>query len=260
MASIEFIQKRIECKEKEIAKLEKKMERILKAQASNWEDNPYYYRESDIKWTSRDLESAKKALEGYKEQMAKETEKANSRNIKVIVDFLENWKQTVKNFYLDRFSEYPQAREQYEKDMDQFNLGYFEERKLRKEDPQKWHDYNDKKQSIVSAFKGRFGFLDRYISRALNEETQRYDRWSFNEELLNKDLEQEANAKYDFIIERTNFYVGQITDASNLSIGAKGDLNGYIIGTKGKAKVQTIGAGGYNIQCYHFRTLIKGMK
>ena len=73
---------------------------------------------------------------------------------------------------------------------------------------------------------------------------------------LRKDLDQEAAQKYDNIIERTNKIVGQITDASNLSVGASGDLNGYIIGTNGTAKVTTIGAGGYNIQCYHFRTLI----
>lgn len=73
------------------------------------------------------------------------------------------------------------------------------------------------------------------------------------------DLEAEKNRKYDFIIERTNEIVGQITDASNLTIGAKGDLNGFILGTKGSAKVQTIGAGGYNIQCFHFRTLIHKM-
>ena len=73
---------------------------------------------------------------------------------------------------------------------------------------------------------------------------------------LNKDLDDEANRKYDFIIERTNAIVGKITDASALKVGAKGDLNGYIKGENGKAKVQTIGAGGYNIQCFHFRTLI----
>ena len=73
---------------------------------------------------------------------------------------------------------------------------------------------------------------------------------------LEKDLDEEANRKYDFIIERTNAIVGEITDASDLEVGAKQDLNGYITGTRGRAKVQTIGAGGYNIQCFHFRTLI----
>ena len=54
MATVEFIQKRIEGKEKEISKLEKKLERILKAESTNWEVNPYYYRESDKRWTERD--------------------------------------------------------------------------------------------------------------------------------------------------------------------------------------------------------------
>lgn len=69
----------------------------------------------------------------------------------------------------------------------------------------------------------------------------------------------EADRKYDFIIERTNAIAGKITDATALKVGSKGDLNGYIIGERGRAKVQTIGAGGYNIQCFHFRTLINAI-
>ena len=259
MASLEFIQKRIEGKEKEIAKLEKKMERILKAQESNWENNPYYYHESDIKWTSRDLQKAKEALEGYKAQMAKEIEKANSRNIKAIVDFLENWKESVKNFYLARFAEYPQAKKEYDEEMKQFSLGYFEEKTLKKENREEWLKYDRARSEVKASFNNRFGFLAGYISRVYNKNTGLYDSWNFDEEKLAKDLTQDANAKYDFIIERTNEIVGTITDASNLKIGAKGDLNGFIIGEKGKAKVETIGAGGYNIQCYHFRTLIHAM-
>ena len=49
MASIEFITKRIEGKQAEIAKLEKKIARIEKAKATGLEVNPYYYREDDLK-------------------------------------------------------------------------------------------------------------------------------------------------------------------------------------------------------------------
>lgn len=51
MATVEFIKKRITGKENEIAKLEKKLERIHQAEATNWEKNPYYYSERDINYT-----------------------------------------------------------------------------------------------------------------------------------------------------------------------------------------------------------------
>ena len=48
MASIEFLTKRVEGKKAELKKLTAKMERIEKAQATNWEVNPYYYDE--LEW------------------------------------------------------------------------------------------------------------------------------------------------------------------------------------------------------------------
>jgi hypothetical protein len=58
MATIEFIQKRIDGKLKEIATLEKKIARIEQAKATNWEKNPYYYSERDLTSALRDKEAA----------------------------------------------------------------------------------------------------------------------------------------------------------------------------------------------------------
>lgn len=271
MASIEFINKRIEGKEKELDKLQKKLERIYKAQATNWEVNPYWYSESDLRSTLRDIEDATKALEDYKAQLVSETEKANSRDVQIIIDFLERWKTRVHAFYKEGLTayykekqlvrdaynsyshhpygspEYKAGEEKYKALNKQFGIncrGRYEKQSY----TNRWgkEDYRE-----VKVADGKYEHLKPYNGERTIEEALAK---------LNKDLEQEANRKYDFIIERTNKIVGQITDASQLTIGAKDDLNGYIIGTKGVAKVQTIGAGGYNIQCFHFRTLINKKK
>lgn len=256
MASIEYITKRIEGKKNEIAKLEKKLERINKAKATNWEVNPYYYHEDDIKWTNRDLEKARKVLAKYEEDLSKANDKAASRNVPAITEFLDKWKERVTKVYETAFEGYPKARRAYEEEMAQYKMDYFEERKMKKENPDEWKRINKARDEIKAVFNMRFGFVEPYIERAYNPGTFRYDMWAFDKLKLDKDLTDEYNRKYDFIIERTNEIVKVITDASGLSVGAKGDLNGYIIGTNGTAKVQTIDAGGYNIQCYHFRTLI----
>lgn len=267
MATIEFIEKRIAGKERELEKLNKKLERIRKVEAQNWGDpNPYYYHESDLKYTLRDIEEAQKALENYRSQLVSEQEKANSRNVPVIIEFLNSWRERVLEFHLEKFREYydekQKVKELYNKVADRiysrdetpdrvaYNTakdifhkkcyGYYE----RVDFINRWGkpDHTDKKVKD-----GEYEWLKPYINELTLDAAMAK---------LKKDVDQEWIRKYDFIIERTNAIVGQITDASNLKIGAKHDLNGFIIGTKGTAKVQTIDAGGYNIQCYHFRTLI----
>lgn len=247
MASIEFISKRIEGKEKELEKLNKKLARIRKVEATGWDDdhNPYFYSECDLKHCLKAIEEAKKTLEDYKAELVAETEKANSRNIKIIIDFIENWKAFCRDYYLVKLPRYVKAKEEWytksSEHADWWNKGG-------------WYDPNKKEiekvyREYTRNFREIWGGFESYV-------IVRHGAYEIDMEKLNRELDEEGNRKYDFIIGRTNEIVGTITDAKYLRIGDKGDLNGYIIGTEGQAKVQTIGAGGYNIQCFHFRTLI----
>ena len=62
--------------------------------------------------------------------------------------------------------------------------------------------------------------------------------------------------KYDNIIAKVEKFCGNVTDASGLYMGHDGTINGIIVGDKGKAKVETIVAGGWNIQIAHYRVLV----
>ena len=245
--TIETLEKRVDGKKKAIEKLEKKIERIEKAKASGWENNPYWYTERDLEIAQRDLEAEKKALANYEDQLKAEIEKANSRNVKALVDFLEMWKTESIKWFREEKIRYDEAlKEYYTKDheyCDKWNYGRKdmtpEERKAL---DREWHEYR-------AIFRSTWSHITQFNHGSLS--------W---DETLQKDIEIEKNRKYDDIIERTNEIVGTITDASNLKVSRNQNLNGYIIGEKGKAKVETIGAGGYNIQRFHFRTLVHEMK
>lgn len=266
MATIEFIKARVEGKVKEIAKLEKKLDRICKAEATGWEVNPYYYSESDKKWTMRDLEDARESLKKWQADLVIAEEKENSRDVPAILEFLEAWKTRMTEFYTKGLAEYYAEREAvYELYQTSYNYNLSDE--ARREAKAKYeaaekifrnkvNGYTEKREyewkgrkrtETVKVKDGEYEYLRPYNrERTMTEATEK----------LHKDLEDEAKRKYDFIIERTNKIVGKITDATLLRVGDSGDLNGYIKGDRGTAKVNTIGAGGYNIQCFHFRTLI----
>jgi len=242
MASIEFLNKRIEGKQKEIDKLNKKMSRILAAEATGWEKNPYYYNTWDKERTQRDIEDAQKSLAGYEEEMRKEQEKADSRNVTAILEFLERWKDRMRTFYHDAFERYKIAYAEWRKDMD--SLRKIEYDYARPKDDRK--EAGKRANELYKEFHEAWGFLNEYLDH----------RDEFSDERFEKDIKREAEIKYDGIIERTNDICGKIIDASDLRVGEKGDIDGIVIGERGKARIQTIGAGGYNIQCYHFRVLV----
>lgn len=256
MATAAYIEKRIAGKKKEIEKLEKKLERIRKAEKGSWDtNNSYLYSEYDLNMCAQNLEIAKTALANLKKELQSTAEKDASRNVKVILEFLDKWKDGCRKFYQKTFPEYLEDFKQYQQKNRDFTEWWNHDR---------LHDHNRKDvekayKDYKTVFQSRWAFLAPYIKKEQDPATGKY-KPAFDLDRLNEDLDREATRKYDFIIERTNAIVGKITDASNLYIGDKKDLNGFIIGTRGTAKVQTVGAGGYNIQAFHFRTLIHEMK
>lgn len=73
-------------------------------------------------------------------------------------------------------------------------------------------------------------------------------------------LDAEANTKKQLLIKRCTDKIGGITGAEWLHVGRTGEIEGYITGPQGRVHIQSILAGGYNIQCLHIRFLIRKVK
>jgi len=89
----------------------------------------------------------------------------------------------------------------------------------------------------------------------------KYDFLWKNKEAIHKDnTEYARNLVFD-LIGRTKETIGNITSWKNITIthGTHNipALNGYVEGEKGKAVLESIYAGGYNIQKLHIRVLVK---
>lgn len=79
-------------------------------------------------------------------------------------------------------------------------------------------------------------------------------------EQIKKVINKEAERKYINFLERIKKVVGKTIDCNSLYIGSNLEINGMVKGELGKAKVETISAGGYNIQCWHYRVLVNLIK
>lgn len=148
-------------------------------------------------------------------------------NLKEIKEFIDQWKLRAINYY-------HQAIEDYKKEYKELNEKY----------TQTNDDYKKEKRQLLEKY--------NQIVVDLSYGYSPKDR----EERLLKIIEREATAKEKTLIARVNKEVGSIVKALSLNVGVNGELNGTIKGENGICKIETIYAGGYNIQCLHYRVLV----
>ena len=226
----------------------------------------------------------------------------------VLKIFLNDWKKRVIEYYNKKVEEYPEAYKQYKADLHRTYYEVLKETvdRLVAEDKEKFiKDYCWNKESrfhevmeMLETYnpEGPSSYYTSYSSvldfnyRDPNDpyHNRRYESvkdvfnmrfgdgffqsWKdrkFDKDWLEQEIEQEKNNKLIDLMTRVTKITGTITDAKGLYI-ENGDINGVIVGERGQAKVQTIGAGGYNEhvildsgrrgQRFHFRVLVMPRK
>ena len=83
-------------------------------------------------------------------------------------------------------------------------------------------------------------------------------------EAKNRNAEREASIFYNNMknrfVEDLSRYCSEIVSVENANIGLKGNIDAVVTAPNGVFNVKAVPAGGYNIQCYHYRVLIKKIK
>lgn len=119
---------------------------------------------------------------------------------------------------------------------------------------EEWVASDIRAREVMLQKKKELSYKDfRKLYRYTEEESLRH-----TDEEFRKIEEREADMWLINLYNRVKEITGEVTDCSKLYWGGK-CLNGYVIGKSGSAKVETIGAGGYNIQRFHLRVLVHKM-
>lgn len=250
----------------------------------NWLDETYNFNNKidQLEDNLCKLYDVKRVATGWQVKYDTQYNKENAPKIEAIWNFLCEWENKARDWYVNNSKTYFELKRGFKEAFEEFKkteeysrlLGWYTN-KLGKID-----NYR-----IEESFKkDYYGNIDSF-TREITYIKCKYvypnpeDRWTYeyvpdtyevDMEKLNKTLTQEKLAKYYDLCNRISDVVGEITDASNLSIGYQnGELNGIVKGTKGSAKVETVGAGGYNVgqivnvkcgQRFHYRVLVNKIK
>lgn len=150
-------------------------------------------------------------------------------NLKEIKAFINQWKVKAVNYYNQALDDYKEEKQELN------NLNPCSD------------DYKNKKLELIDKY-GKWVIGDLALRAPKDAQEQ-----------IIKNIEREAIAKEQMLIKRVNKAVGTIVKSITLNIGVNGELNGIIEGINGRCKIETIYAGGYNIQCLHYRVLVHNL-
>lgn len=215
---------------------------------NDWNKGPQF---NDAYNAYRDLAEAKNTLHKYEVALTKLINFNNAEKIEVIWAFLQDWKKDVKEWIIDGCELLGRLREKHEEELHKFEQS--EEYKEKFNRYKEIYHYNDwrAKYELEKVFDSRYYSEVPELSYKFHTRHGAYD-----EKALEKFLDAQVRAKYNDLVNRITEKAGEIIDASGLYISRNGQINGIVIGKDHPVKVETISAGGYNIQRFHYRTLV----
>lgn len=202
--------------------IEKKQKQIEKAK----EDNEKYWLEADIRSLEDDIKRGKKEIEAKKETLTKYELQLKGE--------LEKESLYVKEMP----SQFKQLQEAL---------------------VERWNEWNkNRKATLIEKYKelGYKSFIKEY---SYND----YDFMKIDDKKLEATNEKEAKALIIDLYNRVKEITGEVESWEDVHAtqGAQGMvvLNGTVKGKEGVAQVESILAGGYNIQRLHIRVLVKAL-
>lgn len=202
--------------------IEKKQKQIEKAK----EDNEKYWLEADIRSLEDDIKRGKKEIEAKKETLTKYELQLKGE--------LEKESLYVKEMP----SQFKQLQEAL---------------------VERWNEWNkNRKATLIEKYKelGYKSFIKEY---SYND----YDFMKIDDKKLEATNEKEAKALIIDLYNRVKEITGEVESWEDVHAtqGAQGMvvLNGTVRGKEGVAQVESILAGGYNIQRLHIRVLVKAL-
>lgn len=133
-------------------------------------------------------------------------------------------------------------------------------RELKDELAKSWTEYDMERKSRWLEVRAKYqaGKLSREEYRKMYKYSQEMELSKTEEEFYKINL-KEAELFIVDLYNRVKAITGEVTDWGNIHYGGKA-LNGWVEGKNGKAKVESILAGGYNIQRLHVRVLVHEIK
>ena len=238
-----------------------------------WLFSDIEHKDDDIKGATRKYEDAKEVFKNWQKKLgnAEAKEQYRSDSIpQVIKDFLNGWKVDTYNFIVEMkdkyFADKAELNEKSNKAIYKYLIAHPDNYKtFFKYDKEEADNYDPNynysywiNSSINYRKVRRDTLIDMWEQEFKNKYADplfiMYKNRSFDNVWLDNELTKEMNNKLVDLMTRVTKITGTITDA-DLYIN-KGDLNGKVTGERGVASVCTIGAGGYNIQRYHYRVLV----
>lgn len=200
-----------------IAKKQAALEKTTDSYEKLWLETDIEGLKDDIERLGKEIEETKKTLESYKGQLSG----AIARERTLTVELPESLKA------------------------------------LQTELVERWDAYDIEERKVLRKAHSELGytaFVKKYSYAA-------YNRMHRTDAEIHKSNMDDAESLILNLVNRVKSTVGEITDWKHVRCerGTYGMpvLNGFIVGKEGRCNVESIGAGGYNIQRYHIRVLVK---